>query len=383
MNFFDVLKGEIRLVFTDIAIVLTIIGGVLLYSFLYPQPYVKQSVSELSVSIVDLDKSDVSRSLSFSIDSTPQISVNRHDLSKKDALEAIVSQEVKGVIIIPAHFKRDLMLGKSPTIVVGVDNSYFLIFGAVLEGAMKSIMTQSAGIKVVSLLKKSIPIQSAKKIYSPYTLNEINLFNKDNSYTQYVIPAVFILILQQTMLIGLGILGGSINERVSIGVRGYYNDAKVWQMILSRVIIFGGIFFIHMMFYFGFSFSFFSVTHIANITNLVVFGIVFLSAVLALGVFLGALFNTREIATPAVLFSSLPLVFSVGFIWPLEAIPEFVKVLSWLSPSTPAIDGFLKLNQMGAKLSLVIDNFELLLAQIVVYSVLAYIVIHHRVHKQS
>jgi ABC-2 type transport system permease protein len=164
MNFLDILKGEAKLVFSDIAIVLTIIGGVILYSFLYPQPYLKQSVVELPVSIVDLDKSDTSKKLSFYIDATPQISVVRYDSSKKDALESIISTEVKGVIVIPPNFKRDLSLGLSPTVLVGVDNSYFLIFGSILEGSMKSVLTQSEGIKVASLLKKSLPLFNLKSL---------------------------------------------------------------------------------------------------------------------------------------------------------------------------------------------------------------------------
>jgi ABC-2 type transport system permease protein len=380
MNFLDILKGEAKLVFSDIAIVLTIIGGVILYSFLYPQPYLKQSVVELPVSIVDLDKSDTSKKLSFYIDATPQISVVRYDSSKKDALESIISTEVKGVIVIPPNFKRDLSLALSPTVLVGVDNSYFLIFGSILEGSMKSVLTQSAGIKVASLLKKSLPLESATKEFTPYSLNEINLFNKNNSYTQYVIPAVFVLILQQTLLIGLGILGGSVNEKRNIGVRGYYDNAKAWQIILSRVVIFGSIFFIHILFYFGFSFSLFGITHLANIQNLLAFSVIFLFAVLALGIFLSTLFNSREIATPLVLFSSLPLVFSVGFIWPIEAIPDFIRYISYLFPSTPAISGFLELNQMGADLIDIKKSIYILTIQIFLYGGLAYFVIQKKSH---
>ncbi|MEA2073654.1 MAG: ABC transporter permease [Campylobacterota bacterium] len=372
MKFLEVFREEAKLIFSDVAIVLTIIGGVILYAFLYPQPYSSQSVSSLSISYVDLDKSKLSAEIAFMLNATPQITITREEMSEKDAKEALSRGEVKAIIIIPKNFSRDVKLNLSPSVAVGADSSYFLIYGAVLEGAMKSILTQSAGVKITKLLVSGTPMVGAMNSYSPYSLETINLFNKDNSYTQYVIPAVYIIILQQTILIGLGILGGGVNERLKRQEYGHYNMAPVWMMMLSRYIIFGFIFFIHMLFYFGFSFSFFDVTHLASVYDVVNFGVAFISASIFFGIFLGTLFNSREIATPVVLFSSLPLVFSVGFIWPLEAMPMFIKELSQLFPSTPAMQGFLRLNQMGAEFSSIIPQFGLLWLQALIYAILGY-----------
>ena len=371
MSFLAVFKHELKTIFTDIAIVLTIIGGVVLYSFLYPQPYSAQSISGLPIGVVDMDRSDTSREIISKLNATPQMSVTRVDLSEQDAKDAIIRNEIKAIIVIPPHFKKDVALHKSPTIAIGADSSYFLIYGGVLEGAMKSVLTEVATIKVGNLLKDGVPLNGAKEAYAPYSLNIINLFNKQNSYTQYVIPAVFIIILQQTMLIGLGILGGGVNERRERG-------GKTWMVMFSRVLIFVSLFFIHMLFYFGFSFEFFSVTRLASIYDLITFGIPFLLASAFFGIFLGSLFSSREIATPVILFSSLPLVFSAGFVWPLEVVPESLILISNFIPSTPAINGFLKLNQMGAEFSMVIPQYTILWIQIVVYSFLGYYFINKK-----
>jgi ABC-2 type transport system permease protein len=372
MNFLEVLTAEAKLIFSDIAIVLTIVGGVLLYAFLYPQPYSSQSVTQVRVTLVDLDKSSVSRDLAFNINATPQIEINRYDMSERDAKDALIAGKVKAIIVIPHNFSRDLALKLSPVVAVGADNSYFLIYGAVLEGAMKAVLTKSVTLKVGKLLADGTPMSKASHTYTPYSLKSINLFNKDNSYTQYVIPAVYILILQQTMLIGLGILGGGINERVRDKQRGHYLQAPIWMMMSARYIIFGSLFFVHALFYFGFSFSFFEVTHMADIGELLNFTLAFITASISLGIFLGSIFSSREVATPAILFSSLPLVFSAGFIWPLEAIPSFIKYMSDFFPSTPAIQGFLKLNQMGVDFSAVMPQYSLLWLQALIYAILGY-----------
>ena len=365
---------EARRILTNIAIMLTVIGGVVLYSILYPQPYVNQSVSKMAISVVDHDKSDVSRDLIFKLNATAQIRVARHDLSEKDAKEALKRGEIKGIIVIPNDFKKDLALNKSPTIAVGADSSYFLIFGAIVEGAMKSIFTQSAMIKVAKNLEKEVPLVSAEKSYIPYSLHVINLFNKDNSYIQYVIPAVFILILQQTMLIGMGILGGEINESMRRKEEGYFKTAPVWQMFLSRFIVFGALYSILMLFYFGFIFDHYEVTRLADISDLLTFSIAFLFASLSFGLFLGSLFATSEAATPAILFSSLPLVFAAGFVWPLEALPSAIHTLALFAPSTPGISGFVGLNQLGADFDMIIDSYAILWLQTLVYLSLAYFI---------
>ena len=371
MSFFQTFKREAKTIFSDIAIVLTIIGGVVLYSFLYPQPYSSQSVSGLAVSVVDLDLSDTSRDIIFKLNATPQISVTRVDVSEKDAKDALLEDKIKAIIVIPPHFKRDIALHKSPTIAVGADSSYFLIYGGVLEGTMKSILTEAATLKIAGLLQRGTPLSGAKEAYTPYSLNIINLFNSQNSYTQYVIPAVFILILQQTMLIGLGILGGGVNERQE-------RRGPTWMVMFWRVLIFGSIFFTHMLFYFGFSFEFFGVTHLASIADLITFGIPFILATAFFGIFLGSLFSSREIATPVVLFSSLPLVFTAGFVWPLESVAGILQLFSNLVPSTPAINGFLKLNQMGAEFSMVLPQYTILWTQAVIYMFLGYYFINKK-----
>ena len=377
MSFFDVLKFEFKNIFTNIPIVLTIIGGVLFYSFFYPQPYSNEVVKTLKISIVDFDKSELSRKLIYSLKATPELNVVREDLNSNDARQALIEDKIKGIIIIPAHFKRDLALHVSPTVAVGADANYFLIFGSVVQGALKSILTETASIKVTNLLIKNTPLIFAKKAYTPYSLKTMNLFNPNMSYTYYIIPAVFILILQQTLLIGLGILGGFYNE----SKKKY--DAPIWMKISSRVLIFGTLFSTHMLFYFGFSFNFYHIPHLASAYNMVKLGIPFLLATIFMGIFFGGLLKNQESATPILLFTSLPLVFSAGFIWPQEAIPQYITYFSLFFPCTPAMQGFLKLNQMGASFDGIMPQYSILWLQSILYLLLSIYILKKKRKKEK
>lgn len=365
MSFFDVLKFEFKNIFTNIPIVLTIIGGVLLYSFFYPQPYSNEIIKTLNVSVVNLDKSELSQKIIFSLNATPQINVLREDLSTQEAEQALIQKKISGIIIIPAHFQRDLSLHVSPTIAIGADANYFLIYGSVVEGAITSILTQSANIKISHLLVKNTPMSIAKKTYTSYSLQVINLFNPNMSYTHYIVPAIFILILQQTMLVGLGILGAFYNERK----KGY--DAPIWMKISSRTLIFGVLFSTHLLFYYGFVFDFFHLAHLASAYDIVKLAVPFLLSSIFLGIFYGSLLKNQEIATPIILLSSIPIIFTSGFIWPKEAIPEFLTYLSLFFPCVPAMQGFLKLNQMGANFDEVLVQYGLLWLQVILYLILS------------
>ena len=68
---------------------------------------------------------------------------------------------------------------------------------------------------------------------------------------------------------------------------------------------------------------------------------------------------------------SLPLFFLVGVSWPVEAIPPALRAVSRIFPSTSAIDGLVRINQMGASLADVFDDWARLWALVVLYGALA------------
>lgn len=378
MTFWQVLRAEAGRVFSDVALVLTVIGGVLLYSFFYPQPYAKGVVSELKISVVDQDRSAASRRIVFDLDASPLLNVFRRDLTEDDAQAALEAGEIKGIVVIPEHFEREVKLGRRPVIALGADAGYFLIFGGIIEGAMETILTNSARLKVAAELDtfKTVPGEGVH--YTSFILQTSPLFNAQNSYVQYVVPAVFVLILQQTMLIGLGILGGGIDEARRRREKGYWDAAPVWMLMMSRVLIFGTLYTVHFLYYFGFSLAFFGVTQLAAPVDLITFAVPFLLAVIFLGIAFGALIRERELATPIVLFTSLPLVFSAGFVWPLEAVPGFVILAAVFIPSTPGIEGFVAMNQMGASFSEILPHYALLWLQTLFYGVAAYFLLQRQ-----
>ena len=378
MTWWEILKAEFQAVFSSHAIVLTVFGGVVFYSFLYPLPYNHQTPREQAVLVVNHDGSALSRKLERMVDSTPQVRIIGHAHSEDEARDRFLKGKVAGILVIPEGFHRDLMKGRSPVLIYAGDASFFLVYGMVIEGLATAAGTLGAEIKVGRILATGQAMPLAVKQHTPLGVNMRPVFNTTMGYVHYVVPAVFVLILHQTMLIGLGLLGGGQREMTREGVDGYWLRVPAWALLTARLALFFAFYLVLTMYYFGYCFSWYGIIHLARMTDLLALITPFLLAVGCLGIVIGQLIPRRELATAIVLLSSLPLVFSAGFIWPESALPVVLDKAVQLAPSTPGIKAFLRLNQMGADFSQIRDLWLQLWLQAAVYGGLAWWLLRRR-----
>lgn len=371
MSWWQVFRCECQAIFTNSALLLTVFGGVVMYSFLYPLPYSQQLPREQAIVVVNLDNTATSRELERMVDATPQVEIVQHAYSLKDAQHSLNQGDVHGILVIPKNFSRDLLLGKSPTLAYAGDAAYFLIYGTVVEGLASAGGTLSAKAKVSRMVMSGENLVLASNQYAPVKLSMQPVFNPSNGYVNYVVPAVFVLILHQTLLIAAGLVGGEQNESRRAGIAGYWQRSATIDRWSARLVILLLTYIPLALYYFGFSFQFYGISRLASMGNILAMVIPFLAAVIGLGMVMGELIPRRELATLIVVLSSLPLVFCAGFIWPTSELPLGLQYLAKLFPSTPAINGFLRLNQMGASFQQVLPYWGLLWTQAVTYGGLA------------
>lgn len=367
MSWFNLLKAEIKALFTNPVVVLTVFGGVFFYSFLYPLPYSQQTPREQTLTVVNLDKSQASYQLERMVDATPQVKVVQRNATIEEAKQAFLDKQVSGILVIPEHFYKDLMLGKSTTLAYAGDASYFLVYGTLVEGLAQAGGTLAAKTKVARLVVDGEPLSLAAKHYSPTGQNLKPTFNARMGYVDYVVPAVFVLILQQTMLIASGMMVGTQKHGIS-----YWSHISSFKLIALRSVVLIAIYYLLSMYYFGASFSLHGVNTLAHASELLTLLLPFLLSSCFIGIWLGSITPRRELVTLVVLLSSMPLIFSAGFIWPVEAIPQPIVWASKLFPSTPAIQGLLALNQMSAEWRQIASQWTLLWGQAVAWFLLAW-----------
>ncbi|MDO6500625.1 ABC transporter permease [Photobacterium sanguinicancri] len=371
MSWRTLIKFELNAIFTNPALLFTVFGGVLIYSFLYPLPYSQQLPREQLVTVVNHDKSQISRELIRMIDATPQVKVQQYAQSIGEAKSQLETGEVHGFLVIPEHFNRDLLLGKSPVLAYAGDASYFLVYGTIVEGMATASGTLGAKVKVARMVMSGDNIALASDQYSAIKLNTRPVFNPSMGYVNYVVPAVFVLILHQTLLIAVAMLGGGQNEYRLQGGTGYWLRYPAWKIIIVRGLLMMAIYLPLTAYYFGYSFESLGISRLASISDLLAMTVPFLLAVVFAGMVIGQLIPRRELATVIVLISSIPLIFTAGFIWPPSAIPDVLNHIAQIAPATPAINGFVRLNQMGASFEQVIGWWGQLWLQVVVFGCIA------------
>jgi ABC-2 type transport system permease protein len=115
---------------------------------------------------------------------------------------------------------------------------------------------------------------------------------------------------------------------------------------------------------------------LGHLVDLFLLAVPFVLSVSFLAQFTGAWFKRRESAVLLLIATSLPLFFMVGVSWPVEAIPPMIRAASRIFPSTSAIDGLVRINQMGASLLDVSRDWVTLWVLTVLYALLATMTVH-------
>lgn len=352
-----VLLDELRRVFTLRPVFSVLVLGVAIYTVFYPQPYVNEALRNIPIAVVDQDSTTASRDLARRIDATSDIAVAMVLSDLPSAEREVFKRAISGIVVVPKYFERDLLHGRPSPIAVYADASYFLIYQRVSQGVSAVAQALGAEIEAARLIGMGIDPAIAAAATTPLRLTAVPLFNPQGGYATYLLPAAFVLLVQQTLLIGVGLLGTLPGGSARLRVPGAEPAGPVATIIgkalayltLEAVIL--PLYLIVLPYLYG-------LPRLGSVTNTLVMAVPFVLSVSALGLLLAAVFRTALAVQLASAAIGLPFFFLAGFAWPTEAMPEAVRLVALMVPSTSAIDGFVRLSQLGAPLADV--RFQLL-----------------------
>ena len=247
-------------------------------------------------------------------------------------------------------------------------SAYFLLYNRTLQGIQEGVGAVTADLAARSARPDGSLYRAALAQSSPVEILNQPLFNPTGGYGSYIVPAAFLLILQQTLLMGTATLGGVAYEQGGPGARRRRGtvSAVIGQSLAHLLLALPGfaLFLIVLPRVYGFSAN-------DHVLDLIVLAIPFILSVSLLGQFVGSWFRRRETAVILFIAVSLPIFFLVGVAWPLEAIPPIIRTASFILPSTFGIDGLVRVNQMGATLTDVSKDWMRLWVLTGVYAILA------------
>lgn len=334
-----------------------------LYALFYPQPYVNEALREVPIAVVDQDGTAASRDLARRVDATPDVAVVLALPDLPSAERAVHERRVSGILLIPQRFERELLHGRASPVALYADASYFLIHQRIAGAITTVARTLGAEIEGARLVGAGIDPALAAAVTDPMPLTAVPLFNPQGGYATYLLPAAFVLILQQLLLIGAGILGTTPDpDRPAAGAAATVLGKGLAYLALEALVV--PFYLVALPYLYG-------LPRLGPVTTILVFAVPFVLAVGGLGLALSAVFRTPLAVQLTAAAVGLPFFFLAGFAWPLEAMPAAVRLVATLVPSTAAIDGFVRIAQLGAPLSEVRGPFVILWGLAILYAGLA------------
>jgi ABC-2 type transport system permease protein len=341
---------------------LMLVVGPLVYGVFYPQPYLNQILRKIPIAVVDNDLSELSRRIVQTLDASDAVKVAIRAETLAQAHAALDRGDALAVVGIPPRTERDVLKGTTVHIPIYADATYLFIFRTTANGIAVAINTLSSELAAGGARTDGSLVKATLASVSPADILLQPIFNPVGGYASYIVPAAFVLILQQMLLIGASLLtvvalaqpaGGAFASVLGRGVAHltiYLPALALYFIVLPR--------------FYGFS-------TLGQPLQLFALASLFVLATSFMAQAAGAWFKHPETPTLIFLGTSLPQLFLTGFSWPREAIPKSVQALGYIFPSDFAIDGIVRIDQLGASLWEVVRDWRGLWGLAVIYFALA------------
>ena len=381
----SIIRLEIYSIFRDEGVLLIMLLAPIIYATIYSSVYGSEVLRDVPVGVIDMSKTSSSRKLVTMLDMGPNTHVAYEPGDMSEAKELLFSRKIHGIIYIPANYAHNIAESKSSAISIYLDASYMLFYRQVFQeiAAIVSKLNYDIAVnRLMSLGENSTPPQS---IASPIVYQSHALFNPYLGYGTFVMPPVLMLILQQTLLIGICMIGGTWRERES-SARGVL-QREAWGnpllVITGKAITYASLYSIIIFYLLHIHYRIFHYPMIGSASLLAIFIGLYILTVIFLGIALSALFQRRETPLMVMLWTSIPLLMLSGISFPHEAMPTWLRYLANIFPSTFATQGFVKIATEGASIREVMPELKPLILLCVIYFFLAYCALRHKATKQN
>lgn len=372
---------ELKNVLKDQGVLMFLILVPIAYPILYSWIYNNEMTREVPVAVVDLSHSHTSREFTRMIDASPDTKVAVRCNSLAEAKECIGRGEAYGAVYFPEDFQTKLNRMEQTHVGVYCNMSLMLAYKAIFQTCTAIQGNMNSRIQIE--LSGNHTDREDEISTKPLDFEEVPIFNNTAGYGNFIIPGVLMLIIQQTLLLGVGMAAGTAREKNNYGflvpVDRHYRGVMriVWGKAMAYFMIYM-VMGTYLLCAVPYMFNFIS---LVSWKSLMLFILPYLLACIFFSMTISALMRYRENVMLLVVFSSVPLLFMSGVSWPQSNIPSFWQGVSWLFPSTFGIRGFVRMNSMGATLEDISTEYHALWIQTVVYFVLAHEVYRFQIGK--
>lgn len=350
-DLFYIWKQEFRTTFRDQGVLIFFVLVPLVYPLIYSFIYTNETIREVPTVVVDNSRSSLSREYLRKVDASPETSIVAYCADMEEAKLMLKDRKAYGIIYIPAHFSDDIVQGKQTQVSIFCDMSGLLYYKALLTANTNVSLAMNAAIKM-ERAGNTTARQDEITAY-PIEYEDVAIFNPTNGFAAFLIPAVLILIIQQTLLLGIGLSAGTAREHNQfkdlVPINRHYNGTL--RIVMGKGLSYFMVYSLVAVYILCVVPRLFSLNQIAIPGVLTLFTLPYLTACIFFAMTASIAIRNRETCMLLFVFTSVPLLFLSGISWPGSAMPSFWRYFSYLFPSTFGINGYVRINSMGATLN--------------------------------
>ena len=348
-----VFPHELKRIFTDPGVVVIFIVATLVYPLLYKAIYWNEQITDVPVAVVDLSQSAESRTFLHHWNASPDIRLTHTCNSIAEAEQLLREQKVHGIVYFPRDFASQLAdpLGQAH-ISLYCDMSSFLYMKAIYLSCNQVMLESMRNIQIDRYESMGYGREFSWALVQDAPYTETALYNPTGGYGSFLIPAVLVLILHQTLLFGICMLAGTArdDDKVLYRVLGKGRVAGVLRLILGRAAAYFTIYYALAAILLGLLPRLFDIPHIGDIGDILRFIVPYILACIFFSMTVSVFIRNRESGLVLLISTSLIFLFMAGISWPKEMMPAAWRYLSYFIPYTWGAHGFIHINSMGATL---------------------------------
>ncbi len=377
--------NEFRNIFKDAGVILIFFVAGLLYPLLYNTIYNNEAVYELPVAVIDDSNSPESREFLRKLNATQEVRIYERCINMEEAKNLFVKRKIHGIVHIPADYHKKLSSGEQAVISTYSDMSSFLYYKTFTMGVSYTMLNESRAIKIHRYEANGITGEQTQQLIKAVPYQEVALFNPGSGFASFLVPALLIMIIHQTLFFGIGMLAGTAKEenRHHSQVPEYLRGKGIYRVVLGKAACYFILYLALCAYALIFIPKVFNLPHIGNIWTLLHFIVPFLLATIFFSMTFSVFIKNRETGLITFLFCTLILLFLSGITWPRSNMPEFWKYFSYIFPSTHGVQGYVKINSMAAGLSQIRFEYVSLWIQAAIYFILASLSLRFTVNKEG
>lgn len=347
----------------------------LVYPIAYTLIYNPELLREIHVVVVDNDRTEASRKLVRDAGASPSIDIRGYAADMAEAKEALAEREAYAILLIPRGYGRDIVRFEPTTATLYCEMSLLLRYRDLVAAAAD---VQMKDIREITAERARTTGVSAS---SGMPFDSISNFMGDTQqgFASFVMPGIVVLILQQSMVLGIAMLGGTSRERRRrnggidpLMVQGVPHSATV----TGRTMCYFVFYIAPTMYLLHWIPEMFNLPHEGSAVQYLLFAVPLVLGSALFGQTLNYFVRDREAPFIIIVLTSVIFLFLSGFTWPRYAFPAFWQWVGDFVPAVWGVEGYIRISGNGATLAQNSYQFLWLWLLVVLYFCTSVFVLH-------